>query len=1144
MSGEVMHKIGKHTLHTQWHDSERAGTVNCEDLYSQAGLERLDELFLCTVKQHSNTLFEELVRARSEGTGSSEIIIELSYILEKFVAQLFNIEEEIRLNQTAHAKSLALYKCKRTFVHRYALKKFGSAEGIDIIAIANKLSEFLCVPIEEYSFAQQVNLWLEEPERYAYQLEIAAQYASYMVHMGAESLLFQIPSKVDFADLIPVNTIHKCGIGLKIAKTFEARTSFNVVKPPSPERALNEVHYCIMCHKQQRDSCSKGMVDRIGNVKTSELGIPMGGCPIRVKISEVNLLRGQGLILAPLAVVVADNPMCALTGHRICNDCTNSCIYQKQQPVDVPYIETHILDHVLGLSYGFEIYSLFTRWNPLSFTNMLPKPETGKNVLVVGLGPAGMGLAHYLLNEGHSVVAVDGLKIEPLPEHISGVTKTGKKRNFALIKDAKSELFENLDDRLSYGFGGVSEYGITARWNKNYLKIARLLLERRKSFAMYGGVLLGGTMSLEDAFSMGFHHISLATGAGSPKIPQIKNIMARGVTTASAFLMSLHLGNAAHTDSITDLQIRLPAAVIGGGLTAVDAATELLAYYQVQIERFLSRYNTLVKKLGQTEVENRWNEEEQEIFQEFLSHAREIKRERASALREKRQPDILSLLQKWGGVTIIYRGGFNSSNAYRLNSKELQHAMSEGVYFAENMQPIEITLDKYGHASGVTVRDNAGGVKHIPAKCVVTAVGTHEGHLPLDTQNTATTLRDQESRNYATQGHLKALLTDENSFFISNNKTISAFGDLHPFYAGSVVKAIASAKNGYASITEALKACSEHRESTSFLESINKYFLSRIVSVTPLAQNVVELTIFSPLAARKFRPGQFYRLQNFSNTSQRTGHTQLLTEGVAVTGASVDGNNGTITTVVLDVGGSSRLCSRLHENQLVSLMGPTGSPTEIPHNENVMLVGGGVGNAVLFSIGRALLSNGCKVLYFAGYKNLNSVFGMRSIEAASNATVWCCEDGIIEPGRPGDSSHKGNIIDAILAYHGSYNDDTVNLRSINRIVMAGSSGMMAAVSRAVAGKLRSCFDSDIKVIASINSPMQCMMGGICGQCIQRHVDPLTGEESFVYSCVNQDQCTKLVDFAFLQNRLMQNSVLEKCTSLWVDHCLESLENNN
>jgi len=62
-------------------------------------------------------------------------------------------------------------------------------------------------------------------------------------------------------------------------------------------------------------------------------------------------------------------------------------------------------------------------------------------------------------------------------------------------------LREDLDRRVMAGFGGVAEYGITVRWDKNFLKIIRLLLERRRQFAMFGGVRFGGTLSVDDAFA-------------------------------------------------------------------------------------------------------------------------------------------------------------------------------------------------------------------------------------------------------------------------------------------------------------------------------------------------------------------------------------------------------------------------------------------------------------------------------------------------------------------------------------------------------------------------------------------------------------------------------------------------------------------
>jgi hypothetical protein len=58
----------------------------------------------------------------------------------------------------------------------------------------------------------------------------------------------------------------------------------------------------------------------------------------------------------------------------------------------------------------------------------------------------------------------------------------------------------------------------------------------------------------------------------------------------------------------------------------------------------------------------------------------------------------------------------------------------------------------------------------------------------------------------------------------------------------------------------------------------------------------------------------------------------------------------------------------LKPGEPVILMGPTGTPTETPSGETVLLVGGGLGNAVLFSIGAAFRARGSRVLYFAGYK--------------------------------------------------------------------------------------------------------------------------------------------------------------------------------
>src|SRR5437899_4688085 len=151
------------------------------------------------------------------------------------------------------------------------------------------------------------------------------------------------------------------------------------------------------------------MQEKTGEFKHSYFGVTLNGCPLEEKISEMHVAKQNGNAISALAIVTIDNPMCAGTGHRICNDCMKACIFQKQEPVNIPQAETSVLTDVLNLPYGFEIYSLLTRWNPLNAKRPYALPYNGKNILVVGLGPAGYTLSQYLLNEGFGVVGMDGL---------------------------------------------------------------------------------------------------------------------------------------------------------------------------------------------------------------------------------------------------------------------------------------------------------------------------------------------------------------------------------------------------------------------------------------------------------------------------------------------------------------------------------------------------------------------------------------------------------------------------------------------------------------------------------------------------------------------------------------------------------------
>src|SRR5690242_152401 len=98
--------------------------------------------------------------------------------------------------------------------------------------------------------------------------------------------------------------------------------------------------------------------------------------------------------------------------------------------------------------------------------------------------------------------------------------------------------------------------------------------------------------------------------AGKPTLLSMPGGLARGVRRASDFLMALQLTGAAKPDSIANLQLRLPAVVIGGGLTAIDTATEAMAYYPVQVEKFLKRYETLATEIGEAALRSEWSKAE------------------------------------------------------------------------------------------------------------------------------------------------------------------------------------------------------------------------------------------------------------------------------------------------------------------------------------------------------------------------------------------------------------------------------------------------------------------------------------------------------------------------------------------------------
>ncbi|MFN0141585.1 MAG: FAD-dependent oxidoreductase [Pyrinomonadaceae bacterium] len=1206
------------------------------DLFDAGKLKELADKFYADVDKNDPLLGDVLnkyIAARGQGYEKrveSKILTDAAPHLSDFIARLFKISGERSELEGDILVQNPVWKYK-FFVQRRAVKKFkpeelaGLHEGkiwLALTQLRNKAFDDTLVHDDELSIAEMTRRLLDAEEilskdgadvtpaihdtvarvQAAYDKlkddEFGKVFSEYILQEDAEGDLLTVKAALHLVEAWSAVAFHekkRKWYSFKVAHPLDYQNLVHLIHPDAKlhnimrgsddilrrrdgfkltddrgtmRDALYEIDYCLICHEREKDSCSTGLREPDGTAKRNPLGIKTEGCPLDEKISEMHLLKKHGDAIGALALVAIDNPMCAGTGHRICNDCMKGCIFQKQEPVNIPLAETSVLTDVLNLPYGFEIYSLLTRWNPLNAKRPYSLGYNGKNIMVVGLGPAGYTLAHYLLNEGFGVVGIDGLKIEPLPTEWTGDLGRSCPKP---IRDL-SEITEQLDERILSGFGGVSEYGITVRWDKNFLTMVQLMLSRRKHFRAYGGVRFGGTLTIEDAWNFGFDHIAIATGAGRPTIVPMKNNLIRGIRQASDFLMALQLTGAFKKDTLSNLQVRLPAVVIGGGLTGIDTATELFAYYPVQVEKMLHKYEQVIEEFGAGAVMKTFDPEELTVLPEFLEHARAIRAERSRAAAAGEEPNFVTLVRGWGGVSLIYRKRLQDSPAYRLNHEEVQKALEEGIDFIECMTPTEAVPDEFGAVRAVKFErlgyvaetgkfEKTNDIHEFPAHTVCVAAGTSPNVI-YEKEKPGTFKMDEwrqffaphkVSRNGDGKLHAVEVANGEAGFFTSyehDGKFISYYGDNHPQYAGNVVKAMASAKHGYERVVELFagaQAASLHSDIfDELIATLDEQLRAYVVKVDRLTPTIVDVIVKAPLQARKFEPGQFYRLQNFETSAPVIDGVRMMMEGLALTGAWVDEEKGLLSMIVLEMGTSSRLCSLLKEGEEVLVMGPTGAPTEIPENENILLAGGGLGNAVLFSIAKALKARNNHVIYFAGYKNGDDLFKREEIEAATDEVVWATDWGTeITPQRAQDAGFRGNIVKAMTAYaEGKLGSQTIDLKDINRIIAIGSDGMMNAVREARHTVLKPYLNENHVAIGSINSPMQCMMKEVCAQCLQRHVNPHTGEEFFVFSCFNQDQHLDFVDFKNLNDRLKANSIQEKLTNLWLDRAFGKDELKN
>lgn len=157
----------------------------------------------------------------------------------------------------------------------------------------------------------------------------------------------------------------------------------------------------------------------------------------------------------------------------------------------------------------------------------------------------------------------------------------------------------------------------------------------------------------------------------------------------------------------------------------------------------------------------------------------------------------------------------------------------------------------------------------------------------------------------------------------------------------------------------------------------------RIVRKETLSKVNKLMVVDAPAVARKAQAGQFVIVR----VDERG-------ERIPLTIADYDRDAGTVTIIFQEVGKSTMLMGSMERgDELATVAGPLGHPTEIRDYGTVVCVGGGVGIAPIFPIARALKMAGNTVISIIGARTKDLLFWEDKMQAVSDELIVCTDDG-------------------------------------------------------------------------------------------------------------------------------------------------------
>jgi ferredoxin--NADP+ reductase len=158
----------------------------------------------------------------------------------------------------------------------------------------------------------------------------------------------------------------------------------------------------------------------------------------------------------------------------------------------------------------------------------------------------------------------------------------------------------------------------------------------------------------------------------------------------------------------------------------------------------------------------------------------------------------------------------------------------------------------------------------------------------------------------------------------------------------------------------------------------------KIVSKRQLSADVFTAEIEAPLVARARKPGQFVIVSINNDYSER----------IPLTIAGADGERGTIRLIWQRLGKTTAELADLQEgDEIANVAGPLGKPTHLENFGTVVCVGGGIGNAPLLPIAKALKAEGNTIISILGARNKELIILEEEFAQISDEVIVTTDDG-------------------------------------------------------------------------------------------------------------------------------------------------------